>query len=341
MTFERPELLALAPPLVLVVSLAVTAQWRRALRLIDAFGGRDAARRLAPRDLRPFPSGRLGALVAVVCGLTLTAAGPRPTVEPPRSRHPLDLMVVLDLSLSMSAEDVPGGRAHRATEILARLADALPDEQIGVAVFADWPYTLVPLTHDLDVVRYFGASLTPELVADRDQGTVLGAAVTHARATLERRRRAGADAVILVLSDGESYADPASVLDSVAVATAGGVRLWTGGVGTPHGAPLGRAGSPGEPLLDDAGAPVVAGMDEELLRLMAREGGGAYHDVSGEAGARALVEDLAGGAREPGGAGRGPLLPFWLTLLTLPLLLWEGSADAPHRMRLRSAEERA
>lgn len=332
MTFQRPELLALAPVLVLIVSLGVTAQWRRAIRLVDAYGGETAARRLSPSNLRAFPVTRLVSLLGACLALTAAAAGPMDTLEEPESDRPIDLVVALDLSLSMTAEDVGSSRAQRATQILSQLADALPEERIGVAVFADWPYTLVPLTHDLDVVRFFGATLSPELVADRDQGTGLGAVVTHARATLEQRKREEAEPAILLLSDGESHGAMASVLDSVAAATADGVRLWTGGLGTTGGASLPRAGSPGETLVDESGAPVVARLDESLLRQMADVGGGSYHNLSRDGGVSSLLDEMIGASREPIPGDRWANLAFWLTLLVVPLLLLEGTADSPHRL---------
>ena len=88
MTFERPDLLALAPLLVLAVILGVTAQWRRGLRLVDAFGGRDPAMRLAPLDLRRFPTGRLISLVVVSVAFTVAAAGPGGAVAPTPEERP-------------------------------------------------------------------------------------------------------------------------------------------------------------------------------------------------------------------------------------------------------------
>ncbi len=335
MTFERPELLTLAPLAVLVAALCVHRQWRRGLRLVEAYGT-DPARRLAPRDLERFPGTRLIALLGAIVGLAAAAAGPAIPPPEPESARPIDLVVAVDLSLSMTAADVGPSRAARAVEVLERLIDALPDERVGVAIFADWPYTLVPLTHDLDVIRFFSRTLGPDLVSDRDQGSGLGAAVAHARSTLVRRRRPEAEPAILVLSDGEVHDDPGAVLDSVAAATGDGVRLWTGGLGTPGGAALLRPGSLDDPLLDETGAPVVAAMDEALLRRMVSTGGGGYHDVSDDGGLRALLDELAGTGRATATAPTGPGPAFWLALLAMPLLLWEGAGDSQRRRVTRA-----
>jgi Ca-activated chloride channel family protein len=333
-TFERPELLAIAPLVVLVVSLGVTGQWRRRLRLVDAYGGAVASARLSPRRLHVFPFTRLAALVIASVSLTLAAAGPEAPEPPPASERPIDLIVAVDVSLSMTAEDVAGSRARRATRVLADVMEALPSERIGVAIFADWPYTLVPVTHDLDVIRFFNETLGPDAVNDRDQGTGLGAVVTHARTALDARLRPDAEPAILLISDGEGFGE-AAVLDSVRVATSGGVRLWTAGIGTDAGATLIRPGSPGDALLDETGTPVVARMNAPLLREMAEAGGGRYFDVTDEAGLRTMLDHLAGASRAEAPVEGGPGLVFWLTLVALPLLLWEGTADSSRALARR------
>ena len=334
MTFERLDLLTLAPLLILTLSLGVTAQWRRGLRLVDAYGGRAPARRLASRDLWRFPTSRLVGLVVASAALTAAAAGPQGAADPtPGSERPLDLVVALDISLSMAAEDIGSSRVERATEVVKRLTEALPEGRVGVAVFAGWPYTLVPLTDDPNVVRFFTESLSAVRVAERDQGSSLGAVVTHARRALEDRRRPAAEPVILLLTDGEAHDGAAGVLDSVAVAATDGVCLWTAGLGTEAGGPLVEPGSEGTFLVDADGTPVVARMNETLLRDMAAGGGGSYHDVSDEGGLRALLDGLTGVTRDTGSEDGGSRPAFWLTLLGLALLLWDGTTDSGRRLR--------
>ena len=334
MTFERLDLLTLAPLLILTLSVGVTAQWRRGLRLVDAYGGREPAKRLASRDLVRFPTSRLVGLVVASTALTVAAAGPEGAPDPaPGSERPIDVVVALDISLSMATQDIGSSRLERATEVVTRLTEALPEERVGVAVFAGWPYTLVPLTSDPNVVRFFTESLSAVLVAERDQGTSLGAVVTHARRTLEDRRRPSAEPVILLLTDGEAHDGAAGVLDSVAVAATDGVRLWTAGLGTEEGGPLAEPGSDGTVVVDADGTPVVARMNETLLRDIAAAGGGRYHDVSDERGLRALLDDLTGIARDTGSEDGGPGPAFWLTLVGLALLLWEGTTDSGRRLR--------
>lgn len=331
MTFLRPELLLVGPAGALLLSLALTLQWRRLTRLDRAYG-HDAAQRLVPRSLQGFPTTRMICLVLASLALGTAAAGPRPTApEPPEPAPPLDIALAIDVSASMSATDIQPSRIERAREVVDRIAEALPSARIVLVLFADWPYTLVPPTDDPAVVRYFAHSLSAELVLDRDQGTSFSSAFAQARAALDSRPRPGARRAILVLSDGGAHEDLATILDAATTAAAEGVPLWTAGLGTTSGVPLTTETGP---VLDRVGRPVVAALDEALLREIAAAGNGDFHDVSDEQGLGALLTGLGALDDEPGDEGGDPVdASFLLTLLAVPLLLWEGGLDAGRLQR--------
>ena len=334
-TFVRPDLLALAPAAVLLMVLGVTSQWKKGLRLAEAFGGVHAAKRLTHNDYGRYPVGRLVSLSSASLCLVVAVAGPKradgPVTEP---GTPVDLAVAVDVSLSMSAADIEGTRIGRARELLHQLTEELPVDRMGLSLFADWPYGLVPLTDDPNVVRFFAPFVTSSLVGTRDQGTSLGSAVAHASRTFSARERPSSRNIVLLVTDGEAHGDDASVLDSIRATAAEGTIVWTAGVGTPQGAPLtvsppnGSSG-PGAPVLNEQGQPVIAGYDEELLRTIAELGNGRFYDVSGNAGVRALVRDLrdASGIREDGGS-RGSSPAPWLLLIALSLLLLDAVSDS-------------
>lgn len=333
MTFTRPELLVLAPLLLPLLVLALVAQWRRHRRLGDAFGGPLAAGRLTSRDLYRFPTRRLLCLGGSGLAISLAAAGPHlGSGISFDSSKPIDLVIAVDISASMAAGDVEPSRIERAKEVVYRLSEAMTDERVGLVVFADWPYTLVPLTDDHAVLGFFTESLNANLIGARDQGTSLSAVIGHAREDLDARRRPGAERVILLLTDGEAHEEDAAVLDSVTAGVADGVQIWTAGVGTQSGSQLERPGSEGAPMSNDDGVPVVTRMNELLLRRIAELGDGTYQDVSEDAGLRALVTRLR---RIRDGEER-PLDPsFWLTLLAIPLLLLDGVMDTGGKVESR------
>lgn len=326
MTFQRPELLLLGPVAALLLSLALTLQWRRLTRAGRSYGDL-AARRLIPRALQGFPTTRMVSLIVASLALGAAAAGPlSDTPEPPEPAPPIDIAVTVDVSLSMSADDVEPTRIERARLVINELSEALPSARIVLILFADWPYTLVPPTDDPAVVRYFARSLSADLVLDRDQGTSYSTALAHARTALDARPRDGARRAILVISDGGAHENVPDILDAAATSSADNVPVWTAGIGTTAGTPLVVQD---RPFVDTNGRPVVATLDEDLLRQIARAGGGDYQDVSTDRGLRALLAGLGELEADSTGGDRGPLdAAFWLTLLAVPLLLAEGGLDA-------------
>ena len=341
MTFSRPELVALVPIVVLFLALALAAQSRRHRKLADAFGGGAAARRLTSRDLYGFPRRRLACLVGAGLALSLATAGPRvgfgAALDP---MQPVDLVIAVDLSLSMTGTDVVPTRLERAKEVIRELTESMPNERLALSVFADWPYSVLPMTDDPALVRFFAEPLTPELVAERDQGTSYTSVITHAREILDTRRRPEAQQVILLITDGEGHEDETAVLDTSAAAGAG-IRIWTAGIGTTAGSELTTLGPDPVPAVGDDGEPVVSRLNEGLLRRIANAGGGGYRNVSGRAGLRALLAGFRRAEAESALAGETVGAALWLVLLALPLLFVEGKMDASGIVELPRLSEAA
>lgn len=328
MTFARPDLLMLVPAGIAVIVLFVLLQWSRGRKLAAAYGGRESARRLLGRDLTRMPLLRLLAGALAVAALVLAATDPQPEeAEEPPPPTPIDLVVMVDVSHSMSAIDVGVRRIDRARELIEHIVEERAADRIGLSIFADWPYTLVPLTDDTEVITFFGPWLSPELVGTRDQGTSVGIALGQARAIWEARAREDARRIVLMISDAEVHDGTSELLDSVAAISDAGFEVWTAGVGTPEGAQLFVPGSQDAPLLYD-GAPVIAGYDEGLLREIAESGRGSFYDVSGEGGARDLVAAMVRDRPIADASGATSWRPaFWLLLAAFMLLLVEAAAD--------------
>jgi Ca-activated chloride channel family protein len=325
-TFQRPELLQALPPVAVLLVAGILWQWRRSVRLADAFGGRGPARRLTGRALRRLPAARLACVLVAVAALILAASGAREdTGEPPPPPTPVDLIVALDVSHSMTGSDVEPSRFERAREVVAEVVEARVADRVGLTLFAGWPYRLVPMTDDAMVVDYFVPAIEPGLVASRDQGTALAAVVRNAVDGWRDRARDDAVPVLLVVSDGEAQGAEADVLDAVDAAVDAGLRIWTVGVGTVEGAPLTVAGSGGAPLLDGTGGRVVAGYDPDLLRDMARIGGGGFHELSSGGDVDRLLDELRALGGEAEDAKTEPFDPTLILLLTALSLL---AADA-------------
>lgn len=178
-----------------------------------------------------------------------------------------EIMIVLDVSNSMLAEDYSPNRLERAKLAISRLVDKLRDERIGLIVFAGNSFVQLPITTDYVSAKMFLNSISTESVPV--QGTAMGDAINTAMKSFSLQSEKSR--AIIVITDGENHED-----DPVAVAQQAaelGVRVFTIGVGSPEGKPIPFEG---ELLKDKNGEIVVTRLDEDILREVADAGNGLY-----------------------------------------------------------------
>jgi Ca-activated chloride channel family protein len=190
----------------------------------------------------------------------------------PAYRAPAAWVVVLDLSPSMAAPDVPPNRATRARYAIDDLLTAAHGARVGLVVFSDEAYTVAPLTDDVATVRALLPPLAPGLLPSA--GDQLAPALTRAGGLLE-----GSGAThghVIVFSDG--FADPAAAFVAAARLKAEGAVVDVVGVGTAGGAPLAASG--GGFVADAGGQPELARLDVDRLQRLAGSGGGRYVDLT-------------------------------------------------------------
>ncbi len=295
MPFAHPHLLyglGLLPLLALLFLASQQARRRRLARLItrergEAFGVRSLPLRR-----------RLRALVLLVSVGLLTGALARPQwgdkVEEVTSRG-LDLMVCLDCSTSMLAEDLKPSRLARAKHAVARLLANLSGDRIGIVAFAGTAFPQCPLTIDYGAARMFLDLLDPSMF--ESQGTDLAGAVTTAVRALEKGGE-GAH-VILLLSDGEGHGG--KVERAIEAAKGAGIRVYTVGMGTAGGAPIplrGAGGTLAGYKKDRRGEVVITRLVPDDLARLAVETGGAYFQATpGDTEMGEVVAQMAGLAR--------------------------------------------
>lgn len=329
MTFETPMLLVAAP---LVGGLLAGIAWLARRRRITAAGAWSSAlatrARLRARAT-PFVLAGTGILAAVA--LAGPRGGPRSVVAETRA---LNLVVAVDVSRSMLAEDVAPSRLGRAVREGRRLVDDLAGDRIGLIAFAGKSYILSPLTVDGGAVSMYLDALDPDIASEGGTGL---AAVLRQGGELLTATRDGADRVLVVFTDGESH-DP--VDDAVAVARTlarDGITLVLVAEGgtEPVRIPLrDPSGTLIEYKLDDAGEVVRTRRDDEQLRAVAEAAKGSVvsSELPDQAGAvRELVQSLRrSAARESRTADLEPLA--WIPMLLAALLLltdtWRQRAGA-------------
>lgn len=184
-----------------------------------------------------------------------------------RETKGVEIMIALDVSNSMLAEDYSPCRLERAKLAISRLVDKLRDDRIGLIVFAGSPYVQLPITTDYVSAKMFLSSISNESVPI--QGTALADAINLSIKSFSAQSEKSR--VIIVITDGENHEDdPVSAARGAAEM---GIRVFTIGVGSPEGKPIPMNG---ELLKDKEGNIVVTRLDEDLLRQVASAGNGAY-----------------------------------------------------------------
>lgn len=196
----------------------------------------------------------------------------------------LSVVVVLDTSLSMRAEDVSPNRMERAHREVMDLSELLQGDRVGLVLFSGGAYTRMPLTLDYSALRSMTRKSNTATL--RSQGSDLGAAIREAHTVLGPEGKA--DRAMIIISDGEDQVGQAPIAAKAAIDD--GVRIFAMGVGTTDGAPIPLEG--GGFKKDEAGDLVLTRLGEDVLQEVAEIGQGAYvRSVAGSADIRAIYGD--------------------------------------------------
>ena len=195
-----------------------------------------------------------------------------------------EIMIVLDVSNSMLAEDYSPNRLDRAKLAISRLVDKLRDDRIGLIVFAGNSFVQLPITTDYVSAKMFLSSISTESVPV--QGTAIGDAINTAMRSFSAQSEKSR--AIIIITDGENHEDdPVSIAKEAADM---GIKVFTIGVGSPEGKPIPMNG---ELLKDKDGEIVVSRLDEAVLQDVAKAGNGAYVRAgNNEFGFNPIIDDL-------------------------------------------------
>lgn len=261
---ELLYLLILVPVLVAVYLLAVG----RRRRLVARFGNPALLSELMP----DFSRGRirLKAALFIAAYTLLVFAAARPQLGSKlREEHSrgVEMMLVVDVSNSMMAEDFEPNRLERTKYAIGKLFEGLQQQRVGLVVFAGEPKVQLPITSDYRMAQAFAKRISPSLVSE--QGTAVGRALEQAMLSFSSQSEQSR--VIVLITDGENHEDDA--VEVARKAAAQGIRIYTIGIGTPEGAPI---QIDGDFIKDENGEMVVSKLNEEMLEQIASITGGAY-----------------------------------------------------------------
>ncbi len=208
------------------------------------------------------------ALSAVILALARPQFGSKLKTE---KREGVELIIALDVSNSMMAEDIQPNRLERAKRAISRLVDNLKDDKIGLIVFAGDAYTQLPITTDYASAKLFLNAVNTEIVPR--QGTAIGAAINLAANSFSPQFT-GSKAII-VITDGENHEDDAT--GAASAAAENGIIVHTVGMGLPQGAPIPVYDNGQKDYKkDNKGQVVITKLDETMLQSVAAAGKGIY-----------------------------------------------------------------
>jgi Ca-activated chloride channel family protein len=278
-------LLALIP--VFTVLLVLFLVWRK--KALNRFGEFHLIHRLIPE----FSTGRLVfkfiLLMIAFAFLVLALADPQTGSKMEKvQRKGIDIMIALDVSNSMLAEDIRPSRLERAKQSISKLIDRLDGDRIGIIVFAGKAYNQLPITTDYGAAKMFLSAINTNIVPV--QGTAIADAVDMATNSFGQSTH---NKAIIVISDGEDH--QGDVLEKTEVAAKKGIVVYTVGMGIPEGGPIPvyngeiRTGY----KKDRYGSTIITHLDESLLQRIASVGKGMYVRANNsEEGWQKVFDDL-------------------------------------------------
>jgi Ca-activated chloride channel family protein len=316
--FERPYAALLGPAALLVWLARAVLHAERAPR-IRFSRLRDVAQ-AARWGIRAWLAPSLiGMRVVAVLLFAVALMGPQSIHARDRSEvEGIDIVLTLDLSLSMQAADIAPNRFEAMKEVVDDFLRRRPNDRIGVVVFGREAYTLMPLTTDRDVLRNTIAELELGMIDGR--GTAIGNAIATA---LNRLRRSNAKSrVIILLTDGDSNSGNISPEQAGEFARAMGVRIDTVLMGQDDEVPIQRGTDVfGRPLWDRGRFPI----NPELMRRLAERTGGVFFLASDRRGLEesfhAILDRLERSEIEDVGRVYGELFPAFLVPALVLLVL--------------------
>lgn len=260
--------------LLLIPALIIFFWYSRIQRkkALAQFGQKEILSVLMPNVSTARPIIKFIVLLFALASIIIAAARPQfgsklKTVK----REGIELIIALDVSNSMLAEDIQPNRLEKAKRAISQLVDKLNNDKIGLIVFAGDAYTQLPITSDYVSAKLFLNSISPQIVPT--QGTAIGAAIDLGVKSFSPQF-AGSK-VIIVITDGENHEDDAA--GAAAKAASEGIVVHTLGMGLPNGALIPDFSNGQKSYRkDNQGNTIVTKLDEAMLQKIAQAGKGSY-----------------------------------------------------------------
>jgi Ca-activated chloride channel family protein len=291
MRFASPENLLL---LFLLLLLAVFYIWaiKRKKKLLERFGDILLLMKNAPQISFARQGGKAALILAAVFFLIMTLSQLQcGTHMEMMKREGVDIIVAIDVSNSMLAEDMKPDRIAKARQEVRGIIERLKGDRIGLVAFAGEAFIQCPLTLDYSAAQIFLDVIDVGLIPQ--QGTAIGDAIRKANSAFDKQEKK--HKVLILLTDGEDHSsDPLGAADE---AREEGVKIYTIGIGSSAGEPIpiiNRAGERVGYKKDKSGEVIITKADEMTLQKIALTTGGKYYHASaGEMELDKVYDDIS------------------------------------------------
>lgn len=284
--FEEPTYLYLLLLLPLIAALFLYSNYRRR-KAIKKFGDPELMAQLMPDASKYRPDVKFWIVFVAIGLFAVLLARPQfgsrlETVK----RQGIEVIIALDISNSMLAEDVQPSRLQKAKRLVSQLVDKMENDKVGMIVFAGDAFTQLPITSDYISAKMFLETIDPSLISK--QGTALGAAINLSTRSFTPME--GVGRTVILITDGENHEDGA--LEAAKAAVEKGIQINVLGVGMPEGAPIPIPGS-NDYRRDREGNVVVTKLNEQMCQEIAQVGQGIYVRVdNSNAAQNAITKEI-------------------------------------------------
>lgn len=281
--FENPAFLYLLIIIPVIIVIRLLEMRKRKLKL-KKFGDLSLLKQLMPDVSSSRKSLKFWLMVAALALLIVMLARPQMgTKISQEKRKGIEVIISLDISNSMRAEDVVPSRLDKSKMLVENMVDNFTNDKVGLVVFAGDAFIQLPITSDYVSAKMFLQNTDPSLIAT--QGTDLAGAIELSSKSFTQQDKVGR--AILIITDGEDHEGGA--VEAAEKARKNGIRVFVLGVGSTKGSPVpdGNGGY----MKDNSGQEVISALNEEMCKQVAQAGGGAYIHVDNTSLAQRQLND--------------------------------------------------
>lgn len=284
--FEEPIYLYLFLLLPCLIVIYIYSNYRRRVA-IQKFGDPELMAQLMPDVSRYRPGVKFSLLCLSIILFVFLLARPQfgsklETIK----RQGIEVIIALDISNSMLAQDVEPNRLEKAKRLVSQLVDKLQNDKIGMIVFAGDAFIQLPITSDFISAKIFLESITPSLISK--QGTAIGEAITLATRSFTSQE--GVGRTIILITDGENH--EGKIAEATKHAIEKGIQINVLGIGSPEGSPIPIEGT-NDYRRDKEGNVVITSLNESMCQEIAKIGNGMYIRVDNTNNAqKAIIKEI-------------------------------------------------